>query len=55
MNENYEKFIWVLVLFILLFLSDKFSNIIGILVPYSIYMGSYFRGKNWFLGWKKVN
>lgn len=55
MKEDIEKLIWVCIMFILILLSLKWDVFILLTMPYCLYMGACFRGKNWFLGWKKVS
>ena len=54
MKEDNIKIYCLILLMILLAISIEKSLFILPLTVYCIYLGAYFRGKNWFLGWKRV-
>ena len=54
MNENLEKILWLVGLILLVALTMEFILALGLTIPYCLYMGAYFRGKNWLLGWEDV-
>ena len=54
MNKDLEITLWIICLLIFIGLADINEWFIFLLVPFSLYMGAYFRGKNWFIGWEKV-
>jgi hypothetical protein len=56
MNEDIEKLLWILFLLILTILLLEVSvYFIVVVIPYCLYMGAYFRGKNWILDWEEVS
>ena len=55
MDENVEKILWILGIPIFMFLAiDVHLFFLAVLAIYCLYLGAYFRAKNWIIGWDEV-